>query len=200
MELKKLILSGELSSSDLLTERMLAAKLDMSRTPIRSAIERLDSEGFITYTPNKGIFISQISLQQVTDFFDFRMALEPYVVKKLAQTTISEETATWFKENLKGQEKCVSENNFTSFTDLDSEFHKKLVSIYGNQEIISTMERLQDRLNQIALSVLKKDNARIHASYNDHLHIWNCIVKKESDDASAEMLQHLEFGKRILLL
>lgn len=198
-ELRRLIINGELKQGEFLTERSLAEKLEMSRTPIRSAVERLESEGLVSYTPNKGIFISEMSLNKVVDFFDFRMAIESYVVRKLAIQSLSEEDRSWFEENLGQQQDCLKRNDYSLFTELDSEFHRKLARVYGNSEVIQVMERLQDKLFQIALKVLRKDNSRIHASYNDHVHIYGCILKGDPDEASKEIIQHLEFGKRILL-
>ena len=198
-ELRKLILEGQLIQGETLTERSLVEKLQMSRTPIRSAIERLEAGGLVTYTPNRGVSISEMSLEKVVDFFDFRLAIESYVVRRLTIQTISNSDKEWMERNLEEQKKCLEANDYSNFTVLDSEFHRKLALIYGNMEIIQVMERLQDKLFQTALRVLRKDHSRIQVSFNDHFHIYQCIIKGEPEEATREIVQHLEFGKRILL-
>jgi DNA-binding GntR family transcriptional regulator len=183
-----------------MTERYLVELLQMSRTPIRSALERLEVEGLVVYSPKKGLSIAELSLQRIVDFFDFRIALEGYIVRKLAGRSWSEEEKAWFQANLDTQALCVETNNYSEFTKKDSEFHRKLAGIYDNQEIVQTMENLQDKLYQIALKVLRKDNSRIEKSYQDHKNIIESIIRGNADEAEQLMVEHLEFGKRILIL
>src|SRR5690606_4062225 len=179
--------------------RMLVEMLGMSRTPIRSALERLDVEGLAKYTPNKGLIVSEISATQVVEFFEFRIAIEGYIVKRLALRAWSEEDDAWFRKNLREQEQCIGINDFARFTAADAAFHRKLAAVHDNSEIARTMDRLQDMLYRIALRVLRKDVSRIRTSYEDHLRIYEWVREGRADDASKLMEEHLEFGKRILL-
>jgi DNA-binding GntR family transcriptional regulator len=198
-ELIKFILNGELKSGEFLTERSLVERLEMSRTPIRSALERLEAEGHVTYTPNKGIFVTELTIDKVVDFYDFRVAIESHVVKKLASKTLTEEEILWFEQNLNRQKECLESNDYAQFTTDDSEFHRMLARVYGNMEIVQTMERLQDKLFRIALKVLRKESSRIQTSYEDHARIFNLILEGKAEEAAQHMTQHLEFGRRILL-
>ena len=198
--LREVILKGELKPGDFLTERTLVEMLGMSRTPIRAALERLDVEGLAKYTPNKGLIVAEISMNRVIDFFDYRMAIECYVVRRLAERQWSTEDVDWFKENLRLQRQYVAELDYVSFTQSDSLFHRKLMKVYDNSEITATMEQLQDRMFQIALKVLRKEQSRIQASYEDHAQIFEYIVQGNSDKANQQMEQHLEYGKQILIM
>ncbi|TBL76525.1 GntR family transcriptional regulator [Paenibacillus thalictri] len=198
--LRNLILNGSIPPGENLTERHLVELLEMSRTPIRAALERLEAEGWVTYSPNKGLSVKELSLQRVIDFFDYRMALEGYVISKLASRTFSDEEKSWFENNLAEQAKYMETNDFQEFTRRDSDFHRKLIEIYGNYEIKQTFENLQDKLFQIALNVLRKDNKRIQRSYEDHKNIYELIKQGNAEDAYKLAIQHLEFGKQILIL
>jgi DNA-binding GntR family transcriptional regulator len=200
LELRKLILNGELKPGEFLTERTLVEMLGMSRTPIRSALERLDVEGLANYTPNKGLIVAEISLNRAIDIYDFRTAIECFVVRKLALRNWADEDIQAIKDNLKEQEDCVNRNDFESFTTADSAYHRMLAQIFENSEILSTMDQLQDRLYQIALKVLRKNRTRIHESYEDHVRIFESIIQGKSQEAAAAMERHLEYGKRILIL
>ena len=198
-QLRKLILKGELKPGEFLTERSLETLLQMSRTPIRSALERLEVEGLVNYTPNKGLVVAELSLERVIDFYDIRMALETYVVKKLASRTMLNEQIEWFRNNLDRQKEYLAANDYVKFTECDSEFHRRLAQVYENKEIINAMENLQDKLFQIALKVLRKDASRIQISYEDHVRIFESIMQGNGEEAARLMEQHLEFGKRILI-
>lgn len=199
LELRRAIQNGEFKTGEFLTERTLVEKLSMSRTPIRAALERLEVEGHVSYTPNKGIFITELSIERVIHFFDFRVAIESHVVRKLASRKLAPENVEWFRSSLEQQRICAERNDYAGFTTHDSEFHRMLAQVYGNAEIEQTMDRLQDRLFQIALKVLQKDHSRITVSYEDHARIFALIEEGQAEEAVQHMIQHLEFGKRILL-
>ena len=73
-EIKRLILTGELNPGTFLAERQLAARLGMSKTPVRSALERLESEGFISISPQQGAIIRDLSLDEIADQYEIRTA------------------------------------------------------------------------------------------------------------------------------
>ncbi|TLS50927.1 GntR family transcriptional regulator [Paenibacillus antri] len=198
-EIRRLILRGELKAGEFLTENSLVERLKMSRTPIRAAIERLDADGHLTYIPNRGIFVSEMTIDKVIDFYDFRMAIESHVVKKLAARPLQADEIAWFRDNLRRQNECIAAKDNHAFTVEDSAFHRQLTAIYGNKEILLTMERLQDKLYRIALNVLQKDSDRVQVSYEDHVSIFENILEGKVEDAADRMTQHLEFGKRILV-
>jgi DNA-binding GntR family transcriptional regulator len=199
LKLRAMILNGELNPGAFLTERMLVEQLEMSRTPIRAALERLDVEGLANYTPNKGLVVAELSLGKAVDIYDFRMAMESYIVRKLASRAWAQEDKDWFVDNLAQQREYAERNDYTLFTEADAQFHRKLAQVYENLEIVQAMEQLQDKLYRIALNVLRKDNSRIRVSYEDHEQIFNHIIENEPDKAVERLVQHLEFGKRILI-
>src|SRR5690625_5051169 len=84
LKIKQLILKGELKPGEFITEREFVNRLGMSRTPIRSAFDRLEIEGLINNSPNKGPIIAEISVRKAVDIYDVRIALESHVVKQLA--------------------------------------------------------------------------------------------------------------------
>lgn len=199
IELRQHLLNGTIKPGDYLTERTLVEMLGMSRTPIRAALERLDAEGLAKYTPNKGLVVVEISLQQAVDLYDYRIALECYVVRKLASYGWTGEETEWFRNNLREQEHYAIAEDHVKFTDADAMFHKQLARVCGNGEIVQAMERIRDKLHQVALRVLRKDRQRISVSCNDHKLIFEHIVQGNGDEAAAAMERHLEYGKQILI-
>lgn len=89
--LKNEILKGEFKTGERLVERELAEKLQISRTPIREALLRLESQGFVTTVPRKGVIVSQISYEQVLEVFSILSALEVLAVQ-LAAERLDQET------------------------------------------------------------------------------------------------------------
>ncbi len=84
VELKQLILSGAIAPGSFLAERQLAGRLGMSKTPVRAALERLELEGFVTVSPQQGILVRDLSLHEIADQYEIRIALEAFVVRHVA--------------------------------------------------------------------------------------------------------------------
>ena len=80
-EIKRRILGGKLAPGPFLAERQLAAQLGMSKTPVRSALERLESEGFLSISPQQGAIIRDLSVPEIADQYEIRMAIEAFVVR-----------------------------------------------------------------------------------------------------------------------
>ncbi|RAP78640.1 GntR family transcriptional regulator [Paenibacillus montanisoli] len=199
-QLRAYILEGTIISNEQLTEKYLVELLQMSRTPIRSALEKLAAEGLLNIAPNKGLSLPELSLQRVADFFDFRIALEGHIVRKLSGRKLPPDEIAWFRANLQIQEQTAAQHDYLKFTHADSEYHRRLALVYDNTEMVQMMDNLQDRLFQIALKVLRKDTNRIENSYRDHLEIFELILAGDAEEASRRMVEHLEYGARILVL
>ncbi|QHT62412.1 GntR family transcriptional regulator [Paenibacillus lycopersici] len=199
-QLRAYLLEGTINSNEQLTEKYLVDLLQMSRTPIRAALEKLAAEGMLNLAPNKGLSLPELSLRRVGDFFDFRIAMESHIVFKLAARKLLPDEIAWFRGNLELQRQTAERHDYLAFTHADSDFHRRLALAYDNAEIAQMMENLQDRLFQLALKVLRKDNGRIQQSYRDHLDIFELILAGDGEEAKRRMVEHLEYGARILVL
>ena len=199
-ELKRRILAGDIPPGEFLEERALESMLGMSRTPIRGALQRLEMEDLVHYTPNRGLSVAELSIKRAVDVYYFRIALESYVARKLSNRTWSDDEIEHVASILNRQRESMENKDCTRFTEEDWEFHRALISIYGNKEIIQSMERIQDSLFQIALRVLQKDEGRIGVSLDDHEQIFHSILTGEPERAAEKTMQHLEFGRQILIM
>lgn len=83
--IKYAIVSGEYKSGERIIERELADKLNVSRTPIREALFRLESQGFVATLPRKGVVVSRLSPKEIIEIFTILSALEGLAMKLAAQ-------------------------------------------------------------------------------------------------------------------
>jgi len=197
-DLKNLLMKGAYTPGDFLTEGELARRLHMSKTPVRTALTRLEMDGFVTVSPQQGIVVRESSIHEVLDLFDMRMALETFVVRRLA-TTITPEQAERLRANLDAQTKALKEQDNQTSTRLDTEFHLLLCEFSGNNEIREVMERLRGKLHRIILGIQNKNPARIADGCREHEAIAEAIIKGKGEQAAHMVVQHLEWGKKFLL-
>jgi DNA-binding GntR family transcriptional regulator len=196
-ELRHLITTGELAPGTFLSERQLAARLGMSKTPVRSAIERLANEGFVSVSPQQGIVVRELSLRSVVDHFDLRIALETFVMRRLAGQ-LSAEQVSYLQRNLAEQAQCATEQLVARAVELDADFHLSLCEFLGNQEITWVMWRQRGKLNQVVETILRKDARRILSSYKEHAAIVQALIAGEGQRAAELLEAHLNVGKTYL--
>lgn len=196
--LKELILNETFPAGTFLSERQLVARLGMSKTPIRSALERLEAEGFVTVSPQQGILVREFSLQEVVDLFDIRIALETFAVGHIAGKVPSAYRAR-LEENLEAQAQAAEGGDVNTSTRLDFEFHLILCEALGNREIVRTMLGLGDRLYRVIHRISSRIPGRLQASYQDHRAIAQAVLSGDQEWAVRRVREHLEYGKRYLV-
>lgn len=196
--LKQLILSETFEPGAFLSERQLAARLKMSKTPIKSALERLESEGFIGVSPQQGIVVQDLTLEETTDHFDLREALETYVVRRLAGRMTAEQIRR-IRTNLAAQKTTLEKLDGPANRQLDSQFHLLWCEFLGNREIIATMERLRDRIHRIVTRVNSRDPSRMHEGFAEHVRIADAVIAGDGELAARMVEEHLKSGRLCLL-
>lgn len=197
-ELRRLIVSGEFPPGTFLSERQLAAQLGMSKTPVHVALERLESEGFVTISAQQGIVVRGMSVEDIIDHYELREAIESWTVRRLAGK-LQPAQITELQKNLERQKQALRENDLHQLMHLDEQMHFLLASYLGNREIVSSMERLRDKIHQVILRVTDSDRARPAESTTEHEAILDAVISGRPDDAAQLMIAHLEAGKRRIL-
>ncbi|MFL6559239.1 MAG: GntR family transcriptional regulator, partial [Bacillus sp. (in: firmicutes)] len=117
IHIKDLILEGEFKTGDRLVERELAERLNISRTPIREALFRLESQGFVKTVPRKGVIVADISEKEIIEVFTILSSLE-VLAAKLAAQKLDDETKSKFVEYSKKVEDCLKNKNDDDFSGL----------------------------------------------------------------------------------
>jgi DNA-binding GntR family transcriptional regulator len=197
-ELRRLIASGEFPPGTFLSERQLAAQFGMSKTPIHVALERLEAEGFVTISAQQGIVVRGMSVEDIVDHYELREAIECWVVRRIAGRLSAEQQAQ-LRENITRQEAALKEWDLNSLMHLDEQMHFLLCSYLNNKEIITTMERLRDKIHQVILRVTDTDSKRPAESVAEHVAIIDAVLAGEGARAADLMTEHLEAGKRRIL-
>lgn len=197
-DLKALFQNGTYPPGDFLTEGELAKRLKMSKTPVRTALTRLEMDGYVTVSPQQGIVVREPSIREIVDLFDIRMALETFVVRRLAGNLTPEQTAR-LRENLDAQGRAVKDRSNEAATRLDTEFHLLLCEFLDNREILQAMERLRGKLHRIILGIQTRSPERMMDGWREHEGIAEAVNQGRGEQAAQRIVQHLEWGKKFLV-
>lgn len=176
----------------LLNEAQLAADLGASRTPVREAISRLEMEGFVKIMPKKGIYVTDISLNDVLQIFQTRIEIEPIAVR-LAAPHLPREELLAFCSKFKGEAPDI-QNGFR----LDTAMHLFIIEHCGNRYIIDMMHRIFDENTRVIISS-KQNQVQIHDARLEHLDILNSLLDKDTERAIALMQSHIENCRKAAL-
>ena len=144
-ELKKRIVLLEFEPGQVLREKDLIEEFGVSRTPVREALIRLETEGLVRIVPNQGTFVSEVSFQQLRDVFEIRSFLVR-LTGQLAAARITEEELRQVK-GLVGRMK--KEKNAKAIMRLDSQIHDLINRATRNEVLVRMLGMLRDQMVRI---------------------------------------------------
>ncbi|WEG11105.1 GntR family transcriptional regulator [Pullulanibacillus sp. KACC 23026] len=188
--IKQQILSLELKPGTKISEKEVAAALEVSRTPVRESFLKLAQEELLEIYPQSGTIVSLIDLNHVEEDRFIRESIERSVVR-LACEAFSEEIA--MESNLIMQDLCVEKKDFSRLFDLDEQFHRLLFEGCQKQRTWEFLHQSNNHLNRLRL-------LRVYSSLDwtdiisKHKEIFKFIKEKQPEKAEAAMSDHLRLA------
>jgi DNA-binding GntR family transcriptional regulator len=186
--IKSMVITFAIRPGERLNEVDLAKQLNVSRTPIREALNRLAIEGFLTTRLNKGFFVRSLDPHEAFSLYEFRSAIESAVV------SIACERAT--ADELQDIERFVHASKDTkddvlaiNLLKLDEEFHERLARATHNDEFVRTVRSINGRIHFIRW--VDMQNARRTHTQNEHLQIVHALKRRDAKQASQLMRDHI---------
>jgi DNA-binding GntR family transcriptional regulator len=125
-----LIVSGRLRPGEAVIEATLAARLGVSRTPVREALKRLSDEGLIDVFAQSGTFVAPISRKALEEAYVIRMALEAESAARAAGR-LTTAAAEAFTDNIAAHELAITRRHFGEAIRLDDAFHRMIAEVDG---------------------------------------------------------------------
>ncbi len=187
--LKEAIIRGDIESNARLTFQELAQSMGISTTPIREAINKLTSEGLVKLSPNKGIIINEITIDDFQEILQIRSALDG-LIAELATSKINEEEINEMVKIIKNMELSVKKDDRLVYNDLDIQFHDLLLNIAGNQKLKDLYNNLISQVYKFRLRTLKLAY-RMSKSLEEHKSIALAVKEKNPSKANREMRKHI---------
>ena len=192
--IRKAILDRELKPGNRVTELELAKKYGISRTPIREAFRRLESEGFLTILPRKGAVVTEIKEQTVIEFYQIKGALE-VLAGLLASETMTEEDIKEL-EKLNDELKKVADSEVEvdteEFNKIHNKFHETFIQKSNNKLLIDLLQLLVKRYMRFRLMV--EHTNFIEEVIKQHEEIIDAFYKKDKDLIEKSILKNSNLG------
>jgi DNA-binding GntR family transcriptional regulator len=193
LHVKQHILEGPLEEGAKLTEEVLAAQLGISKSPVREALSRLESEGLVLIEPRRGAYVRRFTLQEASDLYNLRELLEVYAVG-LARITPS--FLTELAESIDRIKRDLGERNTLAYIEEDICFHNLIAAATCNHELCRILENIGQK------SILcRSKTSRLAAAATPDFHGRIYFALKEGDRQLAQqaMREHIRFFRDALL-
>jgi DNA-binding GntR family transcriptional regulator len=191
--LKKTILEGEFQAGDRLIERELAAKLKISRTPIREALFRLESQGFVKTVPRKGVVVSDISENEVIEVFTILASLEVLAVKLAAQK-MDNETRQELDQKIH-ELNLLEKQSEEDFNFEHIQMNRLINKASKSPKLFEILSGLIDYIH-MAANMGYETPGRRKESLKEHIGIMKALHDQDVEIAEYLMRIHIENSKK----
>jgi DNA-binding GntR family transcriptional regulator len=196
-ELEQLIIYGVLTPGEHLREEVLAERLQVSRQPVREALQMLARSHFVELRSGRGAFVHAPTRREVGEVFHLRALLEAESARLAARRVDAEtlralaETCTAGFAALDGD----TGDDKRELVGLNRRFHQLITDAAGNQVLAETLAGLQLRIDWYLASVIID---RAPASWPQHQDIYEALAARDADRAAALMAEHVDHTRRLL--
>lgn len=200
--LKKKIIYGEYLPGQVLSEIALSDELGMSRTPTRSALNKLCNEGFITQKKGHFSTVRSITPKDIHNFLEFGLIIEQYALTKIYEN-IDEFDFSIIENANNIQLKAIEDNNKEDYYKGDHEYHMAFINYLNNEEVTKSVENIWDKVNMVTHANSNKWNvsSRIEA-IKAHQEICRLLKSRAPLETIVEKVRKAtnEAKKRLLLM
>lgn len=187
--LKAKILSCEYAPNQFLNEQRLCAEMgNISRTPMRDALGRLEQEGLITILPKKGLVVSPITDEDVNSIFEVRLLVEPYALRVYG-AQLPREGLEKFVELMRHPEQIPD------FCESDDAFHALLISALPNRYLRSAHDSITGQNTRFRIMTGKVGLIGQQETCEEHLAILAPTLAGDWDAAADALTRHLELAR-----
>jgi DNA-binding GntR family transcriptional regulator len=189
-DLKAAILSGSLNPAERLTEEHLAQELGVSRTPVREALYRLESEGLIKALETRGFIVASDSLEEVEELFEIRAILEGYTLR-LISTEIDKTQLVELSQMIEKAERAFERGEMDEVFEWNTLFHDTL---HGMVEHKKQLRRLLVSMRENVLryrrdTLLAPEGAK--RTIDGHRRILLALSLEDPDLCEKTMREHI---------
>jgi DNA-binding GntR family transcriptional regulator len=189
--LKAMVMDHVVRPGDRVSIDGLARELEVSPTPVREALARLESDGLVVKEPLKGYrATSLLTLEEFDDLYTFRRLIEPWAARRAAER-ITANGAAQLHEELESAVLPLTADyeGYKALTAHDTRFHALLTRLSGSEQVRVAFERTHCHLHMFRLHYERDIGPEALA---EHHRIAAAVVAGDGDGAEAAMLDHLE--------
>ncbi len=195
--LRERILRYDFAPGERLDLAELESSLAISRTPLKSALTRLEAEGLVDIQARRGTFVMPVNAEKLDEAYKIRSAFELYVALCIFKY-LTPEDYTFFHDIRRQMDDLAQADDWQpvihEYLQLDQQFHERLVERGGTPRMVQLFQQMNVHMQvaRIVRSFTPRDFDAIHF---EHEQIFEALEDPSSQRLSAALLNHLEASR-----
>ncbi len=193
-DLKRRIINLEFAVGRQLVEETIALEYSISRTPVRQALQKLESENFVTIVPYVGCTVRQLTVSDIDEIYTIREALEGICAGR-ATALISDENIELIEKNVQADYDACLEGGDPGVNHPDDLLHVIVIDVGGNTRIKQIMTNLNEQArwcHNVSMTL----PGRFKKSCREHLQILKAMKARNAAKAERLMREHMQSTKK----
>jgi len=187
--LKEAILSNKIAVGAPISEEEWARKLEMSRTPVREALSRLEQEELVRRVHNHGVVVAEVSLDDFLDICEVRSLLEGNACRVAASRITGADLARFEVAFEALAVSAPTDEDIRRANEIDRHFHMLILEAAGNRQVVSIIAHLNDIITRLRFALTP---SRYQESLREHQQVLSALKARNGDAAAAAMQQHMD--------
>ncbi len=187
--IKNAIIGFQLVPGQSLVESELAARLGVSKTPVRDALLRLEREGFVKKVAYTGTYVSEINRKNIADIFMIRAHLEG-LAARLVCGKLSPENTSKAQSYIKLMDNASKNGEIKEASNQNKLFHDLIIASTESEWLSQILSNLDDHLKRYRI-LSNYQSGRLEKSTQEHQEVLDAIARKDPDNAEKFMRQHI---------
>ncbi len=189
--IRNLILAGELAPGEPLREERLAELCNVSRTPVRDALRRLETEAFVWRTESQRSFVADWSMDDIAEAFHLRGMLESHAAGRAA-VRLKPEDMKQLKAHNQRIFSCINlkQPNIQTFLEHNRQFHAIILEAAQSEKLSAMLARLIEQ-PVLLRTASQYDHDNLERSYQEHEELLSAFAYQDSEWAESVMKSHI---------
>lgn len=189
------ILTGEILPGAWLRQDELAQRFEISSTPVREALRRLEAEGLVEHTPYQGVRVIAYTLKDIQDYFNLRSLLEGHAVQLLIAKE-NDEDLEKLQDMLQRAREAYERGDIIPLTELNWAFHEEIVQLCDSRLLQDVVEKVWRAFQYDTLLMIPD---RAECTLDEHQAVVDAIQRGDEATAVKEMRSHIEEARKAIV-
>jgi DNA-binding GntR family transcriptional regulator len=195
-ELRSALASGVLMPGQQLVQEDLAAELGVSRVPIRESLKILEGEGHVTYHPNRGYFVTELSATDLSELYRIREILEAEALTR-AVARLSDTDLREIGEILGDVNAAAASGDIDALTQANRAFHLSIIELSGMNRLNRLIRQLWDS-SDIYRTVYFREESNRERIFAEHQEIFAALKARDAQALIRAQNHHREQAVEVL--
>lgn len=202
--IREAILDGSVSAGERINEVRFSRTLDVSRTPVRAALQALAGEGLLDYEPNRGFTVREFPIEAIVDAYEIRASLEGVAARFAAERGLSAEEKAIMERSLVAGDKLLERGTFapgdlTIYRGINGDFHETLLAAARNRMLAEMIRICHHVPVSSSRNIVAFEHRDVRRRHDDHHRIFDAIIARDPWRAEVLMREHVSGVKASLV-